>query len=153
MLALSAMMTALGAIRVIEVTNIMSSSWKLFHSSADFNTFAAGQVIFKQGEVGDVMYIVQEGEVDILLHDKVIETVEVGGILGELALIDNRPRAASAVARTDCKVVPIDEKRFAYMVQETPHFAIHVMEVMAERLRYMDSMASQQFTPFDYLNG
>jgi hypothetical protein len=38
-------------------------------------------------------------------------------------------------------------------VQETPHFAIHVMEVMAERLRYMDRMAAQQFTPFDYLNG
>ena len=131
----------------------MTSSWKLFQASGNFITFAAGQLIFKQGEVGDVMYIVQEGEVDILLHDKVIETVEVGGILGELALIDNRPRAASAIARTDCKVVPIDESRFAYMVQETPHFAIHVMEIMAERLRYMDSMAAQQFTPFDYLNG
>ena len=131
----------------------MTKSWKLFQHSSNIVSFSAGQLIFKQGEVGDVMYIVQEGEVDILLHDKVVETVEVGGILGELALIDNRPRAASAVARTDCKVVPIDEKRFAYMVQETPHFAIHVMEVMAERLRYMDSLASQQFTPFDHLNG
>jgi len=89
------------------------------------------------------MYIVREGEVDILLHDTVIETIEPGGILGELALIDNRPRAATA----------IDENRFEYMVQETPHFAIHVMEVMAERLRYMDALAAQQFTPFDYLNG
>jgi len=110
-------------------------------------------MIFRQGDVGDVMYIVQQGEVEILLHDTIVETVEAGGILGELALIDNRPRAASAVARTDCSVVPIDENRFAYMVQETPHFAIHVMEVMAERLRYMDALAAQRFTPFDYLNG
>jgi len=131
----------------------MTSSWKLFQHSPNYKTFTVGQLIFKQGDVGDFMYIVQEGEVDILLHDKVIETVEAGGILGELALIDNRPRAATAIARTDCKVVPIDENRFTYMVQETPHFAIHVMEVMAERLRYMDALAAQQFTPFDNLNG
>jgi CRP/FNR family cyclic AMP-dependent transcriptional regulator len=99
------------------------------------------------------MYAIQEGEVEIRLHDKVVEIVEPGGILGELALIDNRPRAATAIARTDCKIVPIDENSFAYMVQETPHFAIHVMEVMAERLRYMDRLAAQQFTPFDYTNG
>jgi CRP/FNR family transcriptional regulator, cyclic AMP receptor protein len=131
----------------------MGSTWKLFQHSPNFKTYAAGEIIFKQGDVGDFMYIVQEGEVEILLHEKVVETVEPGGILGELALIDNRPRAASAIARTDCKVVQIDENRFSYMVQETPHFAIHVMEVMAERLRYMDALAGQQFTPFDYLNG
>ncbi len=131
----------------------MAKSWKLLQHTSNYILFAAGQVIFKQGDVGDFMYVIQEGEVDILLHDKVVETVEPGGILGELALIDNRPRAATAVARTDCKIVPIDENSFAYMVQETPHFAIHVMEVMAERLRYMDGLAAQQFTPFDYTNG
>jgi CRP/FNR family cyclic AMP-dependent transcriptional regulator len=131
----------------------MTGTWKLFQHTTKFISFAAGQVIFKQGDVGDFMYVIQEGEVDILLHEKVVETVEAGGILGELALIDNRPRAATAIARTDCKIVPIDENSFTYMVQETPHFAIHVMEVMAQRLRYMDGLAANQFTPFDYLNG
>src|SRR6187397_1400907 len=131
----------------------MARSWKLLQHTSNYILFAVGQVIFRQGDVGDFMYVIQEGEVDILLHEKVVETVEPGGILGELALIDNRPRAATAIARTDCKIVPIDENSFAYMVQETPHFAIHVMEVMAERLRYMDRLAAQQFTPFDYLNG
>jgi CRP-like cAMP-binding protein len=131
----------------------MTSAFNLFRNSSELKTFKAGEVIFRQGQVGDFMYVVQDGEVDILLHNHVIETVEPGGILGELALIDNRPRAASAIARTECKVVPIDETRFEYMVQQTPHFAIHVMEVMAERLRYMDAMASKEFTPFDTLNG
>ena len=131
----------------------MPGTWKLLQHTSNNISFAAGQVIFKQGDVGDFMYAVQEGEVEIRLHDKVVEIVEPGGILGELALIDNRPRAATAIARTDCKIVPIDENSFAYMVQQTPHFAIHVMEVMAERLRYMDGLAAQQFTPFDYLNG
>jgi CRP/FNR family cyclic AMP-dependent transcriptional regulator len=131
----------------------MMTAFNLFRNSSDFKTFKAGEVIFRQGQIGDFMYVVQEGEVDIFLHDRIIETVEPGGILGELALIDNRPRAASAVARTECKVVPIDETRFEFMVQQTPHFAVHVMEVMAERLRYMDAMASKEFTPFDTLNG
>ncbi len=131
----------------------MTSTFDLFQNSTDVKAFKSGDIIFKRGQIGDFMYVVQEGEVDIFLGDKIIETVEQGGILGELALIDNRPRAASAVARTDCKVVPIDENRFEYMVVQTPHFAIHVMEVMAERLRYMDSLAVKEFTPFDTLNG
>ncbi len=51
------------------------------------------------------MYVVQEGEVDIVIRDQVVETVGPGGILGELALIDQGPRSASARARTDCKLV------------------------------------------------
>jgi CRP/FNR family cyclic AMP-dependent transcriptional regulator len=131
----------------------MTVAFNLLRNSPDFKSFAAGQTIFKQGDPGDVMYVVQEGEIDILLADKVIETVEPGGIVGELALIDNRARSASAVARTDCKVVPIDDNRFEYMVQQTPNFALFVMEVMAERLRYMDALAVQEFVPFDILNG
>jgi len=56
-----------------------------------------------------------------------------------LALIDHGQRSASAIAKTDCKIVPLDEKRFLYMVQETPNFALQVMQIMAERLRRMDA--------------
>ncbi|HEU5100134.1 MAG TPA: Crp/Fnr family transcriptional regulator [Roseiflexaceae bacterium] len=58
-----------------------------------------------------------------------------GGIVGEMALIDDRPRSATAVAATDCRLVPIDERRFTFLVQQTPMFALAVMRVMAERLR------------------
>jgi CRP-like cAMP-binding protein len=58
-----------------------------------------------------------------------------GGIFGELAIVDGAPRSLSATAATDCDVVRIDEKRFRYLVQETPYFAQEVMRVMAERLR------------------
>jgi CRP-like cAMP-binding protein len=85
------------------------------------------------------MYAVSEGEVDILVHGKVVETVGPGGILGEMALIDTKPRSATAIAQTDCKLVPISEKRFTFLIQQTPHFALQVMRVMAERLRRMDA--------------
>ena len=63
------------------------------------------------------------------------KTVEPGGVLGELALVDKGPRSATAVAKTDCKIAPVDERRFTFLVQEHPYFAKHIMSVMANRLR------------------
>lgn len=114
----------------------------LFRRSGDAITFQAGQVIFNQGDAGDVMYAVVEGDIDILLGDKVIDSAVPGGIFGEMALIDASPRSATARARTDCKLVPVDEKRFTFMVQQTPFFALQVMRIMSERLRRL-MLASQ----------
>ena len=54
-------------------------------------------------------------------------------------MIDHAPRVATAIARTACKLLPIPEKRFLFMVQQTPHFALQIMRVVAERLRRMDA--------------
>ena len=67
--------------------------------------------------------------------DSLIRTVGKGGLVGEMALIDDSPRSADAVARTDCLLTPVDERRFLFLVHETPMFALQVMTVMAERLR------------------
>jgi len=101
----------------------------------EIRSFQAGQPIFSEGQAGDVMYAVVEGEVHIVLRGQVLESVGEGGIFGELALLDNRPRSASAIARTDCRVAVIDLKRFGVLIQQTPFFAVEVMRVMAERLR------------------
>ncbi len=102
-----------------------------------------GQRIFSEGEPGDVMYVVTEGEVDLVARDTVIETLAPGDILGEMALIDKNPRSATAIARTNCRLAPINEARFTYLVQQTPYFAIQVMRVMAHRLRSMDEQLSR----------
>jgi CRP/FNR family cyclic AMP-dependent transcriptional regulator len=101
----------------------------------EVRTFRAGQSVFSEGQPGDFMYAVTEGEVQIVLRGRVLETVGEGGIFGELALLDDQPRSASAIAGTACKVAVIDSKRFSALVQQTPFFAIEVMRVMAERLR------------------
>lgn len=64
-----------------------------------------------------------------------LEVLGPGQIVGEMALVDHSPRSATAVARTSCKVVVVPEKRFLFLVQQTPFFALQVMRVMAERLR------------------
>jgi len=56
-----------------------------------------------------------------------------------MALIDAGPRSATAIAKTQCVLVPIDEKRFADLVGRRPEFALHVMRVLANRLRRMDA--------------
>lgn len=86
-----------------------------------------------------MMYVVKEGEVNILVNDKVIETVGPGGMVGEMALIDTHSRSATVVAKTGCQLVPINEKRFAFLIQQTPYFALQVMRVLVERLRKMDA--------------
>lgn len=113
----------------------------IFRNATDVLSYTAGQTIFEAGAPGDIMYVVQEGIVDIMIAGRIIDTTEPGGIIGEMALISDKPRSAAAVAKTDCKLVPIDEKRFTFLVQQTPYFAIQVMRVIAERLRrYMEAV-------------
>ena len=100
--------------------------------------FSANQNIFVEGDQGDCMYIVKEGVVDLVYKGKSLGTVEKGGIFGEMALIDFHPRSATAVAKTDCVLVPVDEKHFSRLVQETPAFALQVMRVLVQRLRSMN---------------
>lgn len=101
----------------------------------EYQSFASGQTIFLEGAPGDNMYIVVEGQVDIMTNDHIIETVEPGGIFGEIALIDDRPRSATAIAHTDCLLAPVNHAHFLKLIQRTPPFAIQVMRVMANRLR------------------
>lgn len=107
----------------------------MFRNAEEFLTFDAGQVIFREGEPGDVMYVVIEGEVAISVQGREIVSEGSGEILGEMALIDDTFRSATVTAKTACKLVPINKKRFMFLVQQTPFFALRVMRIMSERLR------------------
>ena len=99
---------------------------------------APGDVIFKDGDAPDKMYVVISGVVEILLRDTVIETVPQGGTFGEMALIDGSPRSATVIAKTDSEVAAIDKRTFVLLVDEMPYFALFVMRNMVDRLRRMN---------------
>ncbi|NJN84294.1 MAG: cyclic nucleotide-binding domain-containing protein [Caldilineaceae bacterium] len=107
----------------------------LFRNAENPLVLSAGEVVFNQGDPCNDMYVVVEGEVDIVLGEKVLETVSPGGIFGEMALVDDSPRSATARARTACKLAPVNQHRFLYLIQNTPFFALQVMSIMAERIR------------------
>lgn len=113
----------------------------LFEHADDLQTFAAGEVLFSEGEVGDRMYVLTAGEVEIKVAGQVVGKAVPGEIVGEMALIDAGSRSATATALSDCKAAAVDERRFLFMVQQTPFFSLHVMRVLAMRLRHMDEVS------------
>lgn len=106
----------------------------LFQHDQHSETFLAGELIFREGQPGEVMYLVQVGEVELFHQNHLFETVGPGGILAELALVDPTAHNHTARAKTDCKLVPINQTRFKVQVHHYPYFALQVMEVMAKRM-------------------
>ena len=115
---------------------------ELFRQETDALQLAAGDFLFQEGENAEKMYVLLEGEVDIFLGDFVFETATPGSLLGEMALIDDSPRTANVVAKTPAKLAQIDRRRFHFLVQQTPHFASHVMKILANRLRHMNAVTA-----------
>ena len=119
---------------------------ELFRQDADALQLAPGDFLFREGDKRDKMYVLLEGEMDIRLGDRVIETAGPGGLIGVIALLDDNPRDTNAVAKTACRLATVDQRRFHFLLQQHPHFATHVMKELAHRLRYMTLAAKQQET-------
>jgi CRP/FNR family transcriptional regulator, cyclic AMP receptor protein len=101
----------------------------------------AGDVIFREGEPAQELYIVKSGRVEVRLGNRVLDTLPELSIFGEMALVDHSPRSATVVAATDTTIVPVGEKHFLFLVSRTPHFALNVMRVLAQRLRSANAVA------------
>ena len=113
----------------------------LFRNVKDAITYAAGDIIFSQGDEGHEMFVVVEGEVEIVLDGVVVQTLVDGEFFGEMSMIDKSPRSATAVAKTNCRLAKVDEKRFSFLIQQTPFFALQVMRGLADRLRSANANA------------
>ena len=94
----------------------------------------------------DKMYLLLDGEVDLVARKKVIGTVVKGQIFGEMASIAHLPRSASAVAKTDCRFIAIDDKQFRSGLQKKPAFALMLMSIMIGRLRETIARLAEQTT-------
>jgi CRP/FNR family transcriptional regulator, cyclic AMP receptor protein len=117
----------------------MATTLETFAVDSQAREYPAGATIFQAFDMGSEMYIVQEGQVELTVGPTVVETVGPGEPFGEMALIDQAPRVATATAKTACKLAVIGERQFLFMVQTTPQFALRMMKVMADRLRKMNA--------------
>ncbi|MEW5904295.1 MAG: cyclic nucleotide-binding domain-containing protein [Pseudomonadota bacterium] len=113
---------------------------ELFRHQTDLKVLAAGETLFKEGDTpAELMYVLMSGNAEISVRGKRVEVAGEGAILGEMAMIDDAPRSATVVAQTECRVLPIERPRFNFLIQQTPNFAVHVMRVLADRLRRVDA--------------
>lgn len=123
------------------------SSGKRQRFDIDMRTFAksagatvtvpAGGIVFSKGDAGACMYIVQAGVIDMLIGDKVIETIGPNQALGFMSMIDEQPRSSTARATEACELSLIDARTFRFMVDEVPNFATYIMAMLARRIRGM----------------
>ena len=100
--------------------------------------YRAGETIFNEGDRGKEFFVIRSGKVEIRIGNRLLETLGENEIFGEMALIDEAPRSATAVAATDVTAAPVTEKQYLFLVRHTPFFALKVMRVLAQRLRKLD---------------
>ena len=109
-----------------------------FRNDPAIKTVPAGMTLFKAGDPADFVYILIDGQANLLVGKTVVEVAVRGNLLGEVALIDGKPRSATVVTRTQCQVLPIDGAQFHTLIRALPEFSDYVMNAMAERMRRMN---------------
>jgi CRP/FNR family cyclic AMP-dependent transcriptional regulator len=115
---------------------------ELFMTAPHTQDFKAGETIFAEGDEGEVMYGVLNGEVELQIHGDGFETIGKGDLFGEGALVQiPHLRASTAVAKTDCTLAVVDKTHFLFLVQETPLFALEVIRSLSSRLRALKALA------------
>ncbi|MBR8827601.1 MAG: cyclic nucleotide-binding domain-containing protein [Gomphosphaeria aponina SAG 52.96 = DSM 107014] len=103
--------------------------------------FTAGEVIFEEGAKGEVMYGIIEGEVEMFVHGKLVETIQPGDVFGEGAIVHlDHKRTSKAVAKTDCILACLNKERFLFAVENTPLFALEVMRSYSDRFRRLKEL-------------
>ena len=105
------------------------------------------EYIIREGEVGDCMYIIQQGTADVIRTEDgeatVVDTMQSGELFGEMAIVENTVRSSTVRARGTVRAITIDRKTFMRRIQEDPSLAISVLEVLCHRVRNLDDTIAQ----------
>jgi CRP-like cAMP-binding protein len=110
----------------------------VFKAAKERRKVPAGTVIFEAGSIGQEMYGVVDGQIELRIPGGRIVTLGPDDSFGEMGVVDGSPRAATAVAVEDSTLAVIDRKVFLFLVGETPTFALQVMSSLAELVRARD---------------
>jgi len=128
-------------------SKIQPAMQKLLCFSADRLTFAAGQVIFNAGDVGDSAYVIIDGTVEISVPTPsgpiVINEMSKNDLLGEIAIVGEVPRTATAKALTKLETLKISKELFMKIIRENPDAAAELIRILAARLASTTSQLSR----------
>jgi CRP-like cAMP-binding protein len=101
--------------------------------------YQAGEIVTRQGDVGDCMYVVQDGEVEILVEENgvevVLRTARRNEVLGEMAIFERQPRSATIRAKGRSRILTLDKRNFLRRINEDPSLAFRMIETMSRRVR------------------
>jgi CRP/FNR family transcriptional regulator len=98
-----------------------------------------GEIITRQGDVGDNMFVIQEGQVEVILEkdgeETLLRVAQLGEFMGEMAVFDREVRSATLRALGEVRVLTIDKKNFLKRIHEDPSLAFRVVQTMSRRVR------------------
>jgi len=124
---------------------------RIFRAAGKAERFAAGQVLFaEQDKSGGLfrgaarMYFVVDGEVSLSHGGKPLDVVKPGEIFGEMAVVSERPRSATATAKSDGTAFSLDRSELQAALAKAPEFALMLMSVMFDRLRFLAALAARR---------
>ncbi|MDP2731092.1 MAG: cyclic nucleotide-binding domain-containing protein [Dehalococcoidales bacterium] len=102
-----------------------------------------GEVIIREGETGDCMYVIQSGQSEVIVtregKEVTLSVLGEGDVFGEMALFQQQPRSATVRAKGDMRILTIDKRIFLRRVHEDPSFAYLILQKMSQRIRELDS--------------
>ncbi|MEM6492386.1 MAG: cyclic nucleotide-binding domain-containing protein [Pseudomonadota bacterium] len=120
----------------IDRENVLS----LFGANWTREPRAAGEQVIMEGRLGDIMFLVQDGLLELTASGQLLDMVKAGDVFGEMSLIDGEPRSASVAVIEDATLIPIDRAAFRRLVSEHPDFSLYVMRSLATRIRRMNEV-------------
>jgi CRP/FNR family transcriptional regulator, cyclic AMP receptor protein len=106
-----------------------------------------GTVIFEEGDFGDSMYIIYQGEIKIYKANTTLAVLKEKEVFGELSLLDAESRSASALANTDCYIFKIDQEPFFELIDSRPEIARGFLKMLCKRLRMLNEKFDKQKMP------
>ena len=113
-------------------------------------SFRKGEMLMQEGEMGDALYLIVDGEVEIILkkNNKVLAQLGKGEPIGEMGILDSAPRSASVIALTDVETLKIEQEAFDELMTDRLEIAQGVIRVLIKRLRNLsDALAAASASP------
>jgi CRP/FNR family cyclic AMP-dependent transcriptional regulator len=102
----------------------------------------AGRVLMREGRLGDEFFVIVEGKVRIERGGRRVDIEGPGDFLGEIALVDHRPRTATAICETPCRLLVLGHREFHTLMAQSPAISNAVLKALAERLRNLEPQAA-----------
>jgi len=110
----------------------------IFKTEPTRQTFTAGDVLIREGEANEMMFIILSGELEVRVAGKVVATLKEGDLFGELSMIDQEPASGDVVAVNEGEFVSLNEKRFVSVSQQNPFFMMGILRAVTAKLRAMN---------------
>ena len=118
---------------------------KMFRKWKDVEEHSAQTVLFTEGASADALYVITSGEVELSLRGEPLGTEVPGGIIGEMAILPSAKRNTTATALTDVKLARLTRYQLEMLMSKNPDFSLHVMAILADRLRTVNHYITVQF--------